>query len=251
MSTPTGLGSKTFEDFNTKRNELARLHFEPELTRMGLSVEQIERLSLEELNSSLVQINDLIDHPDAFGTLHLRISPDARLLLTTSRGDAHLDVSILPLLLERKSLILARIRSLSGQKRVETLKDLIATVTDQNLKSTIEHEFSQMEEQSKRLFEQERAVARVQADQIASSEEAILRLRSELFDRRLRAWAGFFSRESMATFVGAFLLVVLTFVQVSAIFLSNIHTSEIVNNAFLLLLGYFFGQSVVKSSSAG
>lgn len=48
----------------------------------------------------------------------------------------------------------------------------------------------------------------------------------------------------MATYVGAFLLVVLTFVQVVAMFSPTTHNSEIINNAFLLILGYFFGQSV-------
>jgi hypothetical protein len=51
----------------------------------------------------------------------------------------------------------------------------------------------------------------------------------------------------MATYVGAFLLIILTIVQVAAMFSETLHTSEIINNAFLLLLGYFFGQSVART----
>jgi uncharacterized protein involved in response to NO len=73
-------------------------------------------------------------------------------------------------------------------------------------------------------------------------------LRTELFERRLRAWTGFFAKESMATYVGAFLLVVLTFVQIGAMFSAK-HSSEIINNAFLLILAYFFGQSVERTTT--
>jgi hypothetical protein len=249
-------GWKSFEDLSMQRDELTRRHFEPQLTRIGLSAEQIEHQNLEELNQSLVKIDEAIAHPEAFGTLHLKISGEVGLVLTTARQEAHMEVNVLPLLLERKSLILARVRSLAGDKRVESLNDLVATVTDPDLRAKIEGELSVLAKQSKRLAEQESKVVQAQAEQIAVARrdeaEALAMLQTKLFERRLRAWTGFFARESMATYVGAFLLVVLTFVQVGAMFSSNLHTTEIVNNAFLLILGYFFGQSVARTpSSAG
>ncbi|HTN69753.1 MAG TPA: hypothetical protein VMO00_01540 [Methylomirabilota bacterium] len=251
MAVSSSFVSKRFEDFDARREELARVHFEHQLARMGLSVEQIEHQNLEELNLSLVKVNDAISHPEGFGTLHIEISADARLILTTARQDAHMEVSILPLLLERKSLILARIGSLVGDKRVKGLNDLVATVADPDLRAKIEQELSVIVEQSKRLAEQESTLAQAQAEQIATRDETLVRLRAELFERRLRAWSGFFARESMATYVGAFLLVVLTFVQVFAMFSATTHSSEIVNNAFLLILGYFFGQSVARTPPGG
>jgi hypothetical protein len=84
---------------------------------------------------------------------------------------------------------------------------------------------------------------------IQPRDEALGKLNAELFERRLRAWTGFFARESMATYVGALLLVVLTLVQVTSMFLGNSYKSEIINNAFLLILGYFFGQSAGRTAT--
>ena len=43
MATSSGFASKSFENFGVSREELARQHFEPQLARIGLSVEQIEK----------------------------------------------------------------------------------------------------------------------------------------------------------------------------------------------------------------
>jgi len=243
-----GAPASSFSDFEARREEIVRQNFEPQLARLGLSVEQIERQGLDELNQSLIKVNDAISHPDSFGTLKLMFSADAGVLMTTARQEAHMEIGILPLLLERKSLILSRIKNLVGEQRIESLKDLVGTVADPQLRDKIESELSVLAEQSRRLAEQESAVAQAQAAQIASRDEALAKLRAELFERRLRAWTGFFAKESMATYVGAFLLIVLTFVQVVAMFLGASYKSEIISNAFLLLLGYFFGQSVARAA---
>ncbi|MBV9771456.1 MAG: hypothetical protein JOZ32_17930 [Bryobacterales bacterium] len=235
--------SPGFGDFSSRREELIQAHFEPQLERIGLSAHQIERQSLDELNESLVRVNDAISHPDGFGTLNIKMTANAGLLVATARQEAHMEISILPLLLERKSLILNRIKSLVGEKRVAGLNDLVATVADPELRTKIESELSVLAEQSRRLAEQESAVAQAQAEQITKRDEALAKLRADLFDRRLQSIKDFFARESMATYIGAFILLVLTFVQVSAMFTATRYTSEIVNNAFLLILGYFFGQS--------
>jgi hypothetical protein len=239
--------ASAFENIEARRDEIVRTSFEPQLERLGLSVEQIETQNLDELNESLAKVNDAISHPENFGTLKLMFTGQASVILT-ARQEAHIEIGILPLLLERKSLILNRIKSLVGERRITSLHDLVTTVPDPELRAKIESELSLIAEQSRRLAEQESAVAQSQAEQITKRDEAVATLRAELFERRLRAWTGFFARESMATYVGAFLLIVLTFVQVAAMFLGATYKSEIISNAFLLLLGYFFGQSVARTA---
>ena len=124
-------------------------------------------------------------------------------------------------LLERKALILSRIKSLVGEKRVENLKDLVATVADPSLRDKIENEMSELAKQASLLAEQEAALSQAQSEQIAKRDDALSKLRAELFERRLRAWTGFLAKESMATYIGAFLLVVVTFVQIVALFLGS------------------------------
>jgi len=54
--------------------------------------------------------------------------------------------------------------------------------------------------------------------------------------------------KKLAAVIGGLLLVVLTFAEITAMF-GNIPTTEIVNSSFLLILGYFFGQTINKTSS--
>jgi hypothetical protein len=93
----------SFDDFTSRREEIIRAHFEPQLARLGLSVEQIEKQNLEELNESLVKVNDALAHPDGFGTLRLKVTANAALLVATTQQESHMEISVLPLLLERKA----------------------------------------------------------------------------------------------------------------------------------------------------
>ena len=65
-------------------------------------------------------------------------------------------------------------------------------------------------------------------------------------ERRFQAWRAFLERESIAAIVGAFLLVVLAGALIVAMF-ANVPIADIISNAFLLILGYFFGQSVSQA----
>jgi hypothetical protein len=224
--------SSAFDNLEAAREGIIRRNVEPQLKRLGLSVEQIEKQTLGELEQSLTKINDGIADPETFGPLKL----------------GNIELGILPLLLERKSLILSRIKSLVGEQRIESLQDLVATVADPELRAKIKSELSSIAEHSRRAAEQEIAAIQAQAEQITKRDVAVATLSAELFERRLHALTGFFTRESMATYVGAFLLIVLTFVQVVAMFLGATYKSEIISNAFLLLLGYFFGQSVARTA---
>jgi hypothetical protein len=238
---------ESFSDFTLRRDEIVQKNFEPQLARLGLSVEQIEKQNLEELRESLDKVNEAISHPENFGTVKLTFTADAGLALVAARQEAHLEIGILQLLLERKSLILSRIKILVGEGTIESLADLVGSVPDPGLRGKLQTELSAIAEQSRHLAEQESAVARAQSKQIATRDEALATLRAELFERRLKAWTSFFARESMATYVGAFLLIVLAAVQVVAMFSATEHKSEIISNAFLLLLGYFFGQNTSRT----
>ena len=165
--------------------------------------------------------------------------------------DIDVDIHVRPLSPERlappeRSRL--RAYTLGGERRIETLKDLVATVADADLRTKIEGEVSALAEQSRRLAEQESTLSQAQAEQIAKRDEALAKLRAEIFERRLKAWTNFFAKESVATYIGAFLLIVVMLVQIIAMFTGDKYKSEIINNAFLLLLGYFFGQGGARAA---
>ncbi len=94
--------------------KIIRTVFEPQLIALGLSSEQIERQTREELEQSLERVNEAIHHPDSFGTLRLAADSMGGWYIAKGASDANVqEVNILPLLLERKKLILERLKSLS------------------------------------------------------------------------------------------------------------------------------------------
>jgi hypothetical protein len=235
-------------DMSAQRDEIVRSYFEPQLERIGLSLAQIERQNLNELKESLAKVNDAIANSEGFGTLKLNLSANVGLFVTQSRQEALIEVAILPLLLERKSLILRRIRNLSDIEKERELSALVERVEDPELREKIHAELSQTADETRRAVEQESAVAEAQARQIEQRDRALAQLRTELLERRLRAWRGFFARESMATYIGAILLIVLTGIEAWVLVSGTSYKSEIINNAYLLLLGFFFGQNATRGS---
>ncbi len=182
-----------------KADERAK-RLEVELAKLGLNQQAIDYYDLDQLKAALERINNAIAHPEQFGALMSEIKP---------------------LLTQRKGLISNRIRNLEGDKQIEGLKGLVASVTDPALRSNIERELEELRQHSRQAADRDRDIAREQAEQIAARDATVARLRTEILERRLRAWTGFFARESMATYVGALLLILLTFVLIGIVFLPN------------------------------
>lgn len=63
---------------------------------------------------------------------------------------------------------------------------------------------------------------------------------------RTEMWQSFLARESVATIVGGFLLILITVVLFIAMFF-KLATSDVITNSFLIILGYFFGQATSRA----
>ena len=70
----------------------------------------------------------------------------------------------------------------------------------------------------------------------------------ELWERRSKVLRSFLERESAATIIGAILLIVITLAHIASLAF-GLSIPETLNSAFLLILGYFFGQSSNQNSS--
>ena len=219
---------------------------QPRLAAIGLSADQVKNQSLDELNQSLDRLNDAINKPESFG--FLRMNFDAGVGLVIARTSAQVEIGILPLLLERKKLVVDRIADLRKAIKIDSLRGLIGAVPDEALKTRLQHEVSDLEESSRKLKQQSTEIERAQQELKASSDIEITRLRLEVFERRSKVWRSFLERESVATLVGGILLLVIGAAILVSMFL-RLTISDIVSNTFLLILGYFFGQSTSKSSA--
>jgi hypothetical protein len=123
-------------DLQTELQEKARLFFDPQLAALGLGREQIQEQTVAELEDSLVRVNDALKNADSFGVLRLKVTATASVILSTGM-ESQFEVGVMPLLLDRKKLIMDRLRQLRGERKVNTLQDLILTVPEDDLRDRL------------------------------------------------------------------------------------------------------------------
>jgi hypothetical protein len=244
MKDRVAAGFKPFE-------EQVQAHFERQLEDLGLAKKQIESQSLDELQQSLETVNAALMNPQSFGTLAFKVSADVGPVLTSSKADVHFERGILQLLLSRKRLILERIRTLSASEKIESIQDLVNQVNDEAVRNKLKQEVASLKNESQSLREQSKDVDQKQTREAIRTQTELEQLKMELFERKSKVWFSLLERESAATLLGGFLLLVIAIAHVTAVF-SKFSIPEILNNAFLIILGYFFGQSTSdKQKSKG
>jgi hypothetical protein len=127
----------------------------------------------------------------------------------------------------------------------------VEKVGDDELREQLQQEIRDLNAQAQSLHAQEEqtkaAFAEEQSRQQAAFEIEAKRFDIEIkrFKERSRVYRSFLERESVATIIGALLLLILGATHIIAMF-TGTATSDILNNSFLIILGYFFGQTVSK-----
>ncbi|KPI29755.1 hypothetical protein OV320_4094 [Actinobacteria bacterium OV320] len=237
------------------RDAMTRLRdmYEPILALLGLSVDSIKNYDLPDLEQALTRVNEAISHPEQFGTM-----PTSNVKMWVVENPER-KIGILPFLLERKRLILERIKELRSKERLDGLQDLIERLPPGPEKDELKRQLEALEAEAATAREQERAAAQVDSAAQAlvvegwekehkakeEAEDELKKLREEkLLEEEIadRKWNRRVAREPIATLVGAILLIALTAVFVVSMFL-KIVPSTLLSNSFLIILGYFFGQS--------
>jgi len=227
--------------------EKSKSQFESQLIRLELGKEQIESQTLPELEQSLERVNDAIAHPDSFGTVKLKVVADLGFVIAKTGTEANYEIGVLPVLLERKKMIIDRIRQLKGEQKIETLNDEIKNVPQDDVRVKLEKQLEELKAESLRYNQQAKEVEQARLQEQLNAQEKMRRLEQEMAERKAKTWQSYFRRELMATIVGSVLLLILAATQLIAMF-QKLQTTEIVNNAFLIILGYFFGQTVNRTT---
>ncbi|MGW6732787.1 hypothetical protein [Streptomyces sp. NPDC055013] len=233
--------------------------YEPILDSLGLSESAIKAYGLQDLELALTRVNEAISHPDQFGKVPIRGAVKAWVV-----EQPEVTIGILPFLLERKRLILERIKELRSEEKLDGLQDLVDRLAAGPEKDALKEQLAALEAEAAAARERERAAAQVDSaaqamvvegwhqereakeeaeDELKKIHEAQL-LKEEIAARK---WNRRVSREPIATLVGAVLLIALTTVFVVSMFL-KIVPSTLLSNSFLIILGYFFGQSASSST---
>lgn len=241
----------TMGDVTQQIEDTARIWFEPQLASLGLAEESIQKQDLSELHTTLAKVDELIEHADSFDKVRLKVTASGGVIVATAspKSEAIIERSILPLLLQRKALIIERIKTLRPEQQLNELRNDVADKVDdpiarEELLEIIDQRFEKEREAQEALDRKQEQV------QIARFEilEREKRLQIEIRERKWAIYRSFLERESVASLIGALLLVALATVLIIGMF-THTTTPEIITSAFLLILGYFFGQTTAREEA--
>jgi hypothetical protein len=155
---------------------------------------------------------------------------------------------LLPKLLERQSLIIDRIKEIESANKIKELA--VRSKEDSNV--NLSQELEKLQAMSEKWLElsTENEQARKEAQKAADEVAQRIALRQEeraALKEKWALWQSLLHKESVSTIVGAFLLVIIVIAEIIASF-THTATTQILDNGFLVLLGYFFGQTVARAS---
>lgn len=132
-----GVGERVHAAASDPTEAITKGVFEPRLKKLNLTREQLEIQTLSELQSSLVTINHAIEHPESFGVLNIEMTAQSGKVIgvLNTQQSAHIQVGILPTLLELKAFILERINALRPTEQVRDFRqEVVNTVTDPEMR---------------------------------------------------------------------------------------------------------------------
>ncbi|MFF4229176.1 hypothetical protein [Streptomyces sp. NPDC001820] len=217
------------------------------LSLSGLSRGQIRELDLDGLRDALGRINAAIANPDQYPRVELS-AKSGRVVAVLSDKEGPGLIGALPVLLDRKRMILERIKELHGEEKITGIRELIDRLPDGDDKEALNERLDALERVASESDTLTREAALEQSALQANRDREIALLKMELEERK---WAlrstHLFAREPVATLVGAALLVILAVTIIVAMF-TKIEVSTLLSNSFLIILGYFFGQSAERRS---
>jgi len=165
--------------------------------------------------------------------------------------NAEIQLGALSVLLARKKLILDRIAELETLESIDVITNVANTDGSLGeIKVTLEEiktkEINLHEEAKKTAL----ALQEAKAETNLKLEDWLVQ-QKEMRENMRAKWAilqAFLEKESVSTIVGGLLLIIITITLIIAGFV-HVTPSDILTNSFLVILGYFFGQSVGRASA--
>jgi len=234
------VGIKTPNAFSQQAKSFERF-FEAQLKAIGLADEQLSKQGLSELRDSLETINDAIRNPDSFGSLNLRFDARAGFIISSIGGESHIQIGVLPLLLQKKRYVRERLRATEASEEVIALREDLQTESDAIVRRSLSEKITWLEKEVEKWTTKSEQIAKIDLAQSLEVEAKRASIAADLFERRSRVWQQFLARESIATIMGALLVLSITICLLLTGFF-NYTLPEIIKNAYLVILGYFFGQ---------
>ena len=203
------------------------------LMDLGLGKDQISQQSLKELNQSLHRIDSCIVRPKSFLQQKFK---------ETINSETDFKLKIVPILLERRIFVLESIDELVSKRKIYDLRGLVERMPDISLKSSMEKNLDDLQIKNSFLKKEYQKLEKLRLN-IYSEQQKFSSIFKELPERRDKKSKYFQSRESITTLMMGILLILITSLIAISSFV-NIQVPDILNGTFLIILGFFFGQTI-------
>lgn len=243
-----------FETVDEARDYFMKLSnetFNHVLQRKGLDLMLLESLNLEQLKEKKFLISRLIMSKDFLSDNELYYKNDVNFTLVQERPKfAGFKFHMESKLLEMLDFVNNKIRQIEQGEKVKSIEDLVNSMPDSDVKGTILNEIKDLKQKNEELEELKKLqLESSNGNTKFASDIEFEKHKADLFDKKTETWLKILGKESIASILGGFLLFILTVCIIWMMFIEK-EPIKIVETAFLLILGYFFGQSNSKNKSA-
>jgi septal ring factor EnvC (AmiA/AmiB activator) len=208
------------------------------LMNLGLSKAHISEQTIKELNQSLSRIDGYITRPKSFLKQNFR---------DTVNSETDFKLYILPILLERRRLILENYDELVGRIKNYDLRVLIKRISDTNVKSSIDKILNDLQKKNLILKKEYQKIEKARQD-IYFEQQKFSSMRKESRENINKTSKFIHARESVITWIMGTLLILIALVIAIAPF-ANTPVPDILTSTFLIILGFFFGHGIGRFAS--
>ena len=238
LKLPVTLKGKGNSQAETEYKESFVTWTEQLLDQTNLGVDQIQSQTLPDLKQSLERINHLIED--------LKKSIGGASFKSELVGQA--SIYTMPLLLERQKMVIDRIRQLESEEEITKIVTVVRSDAATDVEQEIENMKSMNEKWVAISIENERARNKALEAANKVTEDTLHRQEKGAAGRQWPELPKFIENESVPTIISAFLIVVIV-IFLLIFSLLHITSLQVLNDAFLVILGFFFGHAVAKAAT--
>ena len=208
------------------------------LQRRGFDVQTTHDDDILTLREKLNKINILLNDDEFLKSkTHEFTSKNDFSLKESNSNTITIRYTILHFLTAAKDYIQEKINQLEQSTSVKSIKELVDELPENEIKNNLKTEIEELEVKKKELL-----IIRDEERNRLNDEIEIGRHKAEIFAKRSDIFLKFLDRESIASIIGSILLLLMGICLLIMMFRQE-EPIKIVESAFLLILGYFFGHS--------
>lgn len=229
---------KSTDEAHKYYKSITENRFKNQLLRRGLDINNIHEDSLEILKTkdqlATELLNDksfLMRHSIIFNNIN-----DFE-IIDSEYDQSRLYFSIRQFLQRIHEYIQERINILEQTDKVESIKVLVGDLPENEIKQKLKTEIEELEAKKKEL-----QIIKEEERERLNDEIELGKHKAEMFVKKTDVFLKFLDRESVASIVGSLLLLIIGICLIVIMFRHE-EPLKIIESAFLLILGYFFGHS--------